>query len=238
MTSHGWAVTGHPEDVTQALVATFTPDVVIDDLGINNLRFGATPDEVIALATSFVADVRAANPHATVIFGQLTQRWFSDTVDVYNMKLLQMAAGLDQSDARVLVAPVPGDYTIADTYDGSHPSAQGEIKIARQFADVLAALPLPDAPAYSGAAHLSAVGRFRAVRLHFTVPAGASRQAIWRRDLTVHGRWRLVAYVGPGRHGYRVQPLRRGHRYAFRLRAFHGSTAAATYSNLARARAR
>ena len=76
MTADGWWVSGYPEDVTADLVATYSPDVVIDDLGVNNLLYGASPDQVIALAAAFVADVRAVRPHATVVFGQLTQRWF------------------------------------------------------------------------------------------------------------------------------------------------------------------
>jgi hypothetical protein len=242
MTTTGWWVYGYPEDVTQEVVGTYAPDVVIDDLGVNNLLYGSTPEEVIAMAGDFVADVRAENPHAAVVLGQLTQTWFSG-VDSYNALLPDLAASLDRPDARVLVAQVPADYTVADTYDSSHPNAQGEIKIAGQFADALASLPLPDkpaapVPAYSGAAALAAHARHRAVRLDFTVPRGATRQAIWRRDVTTDGRWRFVAYVGAAADHYRVGPLRHRHRYVFRLRAYRGPEASTRYSNKDRARVR
>jgi hypothetical protein len=246
LTMTGWWVIPYPVDVTQDLVATYAPDIVIEDLGINNLIFaGATPDEVIALVEGFVADVRAANADATVVLGQLTQTWAlgGTEVDAYNALLSDLASTLDQPDARVLVAPVPADYSIADTYDGSHPNAAGEIKIAKQFADVLATLPLPDKPApaaprYAGAATVSAHPRLRAVRLDFSVPAGATKQAIWRRNVTRDGRWRLVAYVGPRADHYRVGSLRPRHRYAFKLRAYRGAEVSTRYSETVRARAR
>jgi hypothetical protein len=242
MISDGWWVSPFPKDDTQELVGTYAPDVVIDDLGVNNLLYGGTPEQVIALAESFVADVRAARPGATIVLGQLTQRWVSG-VDAYNSLLVDLVAGLDQPGARVLLAPVPADYTIDDTYDTSHPNVQGEIKIARQFADVLATLPLPDkpapvAPAFGGAAHLAAAARNRAVRLTFSTPDTATRQAVWKRDLTRRGPWRFVAYVEPTAVHRRVGSLRPHHRYAYRLRAYRGSVASSSYSNLARARAR
>lgn len=242
-TEHGWWVTGYDEDVTQDLVATYAPDVVIEDLGVNNLLLGADPADTIGRVENFVADVRAVRPGASVVLGQLTQHWF-DGVDAFNAMLVDVAADLDRPDARVLVAPAPSDYTQAtDTYDGSHPSALGEVKIAAQFASVLATLPLPTEPvapepAYTGSARLAAHPRFRAVRLDFTAPRDATRQAIWRRDLTARGRWRLVAYVDASRDHYRVDPLRRHHRYAFRLRAYRGSAASTVYSDVVRARPR
>ena len=251
LVADGWWVNGQPEDRTRALVGSYSPDVVVDELGVNNLIYGATADQLITLTAGFVADVRAMNPHASVVLGQLTQTWFPSAVRVapYNAALVDLAASLDQPDARVVVAYRPADYTEADTYDNSHPNAQGEIKLAQQYADALARLSLPDkpppppppappTPAYAGAAHLAATSRVHGVRLDFTVPAGATRQAVWRRDRTAHGRWVLVGSAGPDRHRYRVGALRSGHRYAFRIRAYQGSTPSSVFSNVARARAR
>jgi hypothetical protein len=249
MTSHGWWVSGYPEDVTQDLVASYSPDVVIDELGVNNLLYGDTPAATIDLAKNFVADVRAQAPHATVIFGQLTQRWFTG-VDEYNGLLVDMAAALDQPGARVLVALAPGDYTTADTYDTSHPNAAGEIKIADQFAGALALVPLPSVPApvapqppavttqYAGVARLGALARRHVARLSFTTPVGATRQVIWMRDRTTGGHWRTVASVPASKHRHRVEHLRRGHRYAFRLRAYQDTSPSLAFSNVARVRVR
>jgi len=240
-----WAGLGYAEDVTKDLVAAYAPDVVIEDLGLNNLTFGAaSPAQVIALVEGFVTDVREVRPSASIVLGQLTQQWVpGGAVGTYNAMLLDLADELDRPDARVVVATVPTDYTeLGDTYDHSHPNAEGEAKIAAQFADALATLPLPDKPVprptYAGAAALSARPRVGSARLDFTVPTGATKQVIWKRDLTRGGRWRTAAVVGPGADHHRVTHLRRHHRYAFKLLAYEGTTASSAFSNVARARAR
>ena len=214
------------------------------ELGVNDLLFVATPSQLVEGMRQFVIDVRAVDAHVTVVIGQLTQTWFTNqgapVVEQYNQMLSALAASLDQPDARVIAAARPADYTVgADTYDGSHPDASGEIKIAHQFASVLSTLALPDRPApttYGGAATLSAAPRFGAARLTFTTPPGATRQAIWKRNVTRNGRWRLVGYVDASVHRYRVPSLRHHHRYAFRLRAYQGNLASTTFSNRVRVR--
>lgn len=225
------------------LMVNDSPDVVINDLGFNDLLYVATPSQLIGYMAQFVADVRAVNPQASVVLGQLTQTWYTNgsgapVVTEYNAMLDDLASSLDQPGARVIAAPRPADYVqYVDTYDQAHPSASGEIKLAKQFADVLASLPLPNLPpppppaTYSGTAKLEAAAKYHSARLSFTTPAGATKQAIWKRDLTIDGRWRLIAYVAPGTHRYRVTSLRHHHRYAFRLRAFKGTLRSTTYSN-------
>ena len=243
MTNHGWWVNSYPEDRTQDLVSAYRADVVVEDLGVNNLLFGSTPETLIGLAASFVADARAANPRATVVLAQLTQRWFAG-VDDYNGLLLDLAGELDRPDARVLVALAPQDYTTdEDTWDNSHPNAQGEVKIAGQFFDVLSTLPPPERPtapvsAYAAAGRLSAAARHLAVRLRLTAPVGATEQTIWRRDLTRHGRWRVVVRVSADTDHVRIGSLRRGHRYGFKTQAYRDADASTVFSRVARARAR
>jgi hypothetical protein len=233
----------------------YHPDVVLNDLGINDLTWGrSTPQELISRMGQFVADVRAVNPQATVVIGQLTQTWAtypgtdeSARVTEYNDLLVDLANRLDRKDSRVIAALRPSDYVRGvDTYDPAHPSESGEVKIAKQFSDVLDSLPIPTTPlppptppaTYSGAAHLRAAARHHAVRLVFDTPPGATRQVIWRRDATRHGSWRRVAVVGPDTHRFRVHPLRSHHRYAFRLRAWKATQVSTVYSNRVRVRVR
>jgi lysophospholipase L1-like esterase len=230
------------------LVAAYQPDVVINDLGINDLIYTSTPAQLIDAMQQFVADVRSVNPGATVILGQLTQTWYHNgsgepVVEHYNAMLDTLVAGLDQPGARVIAARRPADYVeYVDTYDPAHPSRSGEVKIAQQFSDVLLGLGLPTDPTpvtYSGRAQLSAAAaRHRSARLRFTTPSGATKQAIWKRDVTAGGRWRLVTQVGPSTHRFRVTGLRHHHRYAFRLRAYQGALRSTAYSNRVRVRIR
>jgi lysophospholipase L1-like esterase len=228
------------------LVAAYQPDVVINDLGINDLTYTSSPTQLIDAMQQFVADVRSVNPAATVILGQLTQTWHLNgsgepVVEEYNTMLDTLVAGLDQPGARVIAARRPADYVeYVDTYDPAHPNSAGEVKLAKQFSDVLLGLGLPTDPApvtYSGRAQLAgAAARHRSARLRFTTPAGATKQAVWKRDVTAGAHWRLVAQVGPSTHRYRVTGLRHHHRYAFRLRAYQGALRSTVYSNRVRVR--
>jgi lysophospholipase L1-like esterase len=228
----------------------YQPDIVINELGINDLVWVATPADLIDRMRDFVGEVRAVSPNATVVIGELTQTWWTNSsgeavVADYNAMLPDLAASLDQPAARVIIAPRPDDYVQdVDSVGPAHPSPSGEVKIARQFSTVLDTLPLPTTPTppppapptYAGAAVVKAAARHRSVRLTFTTPEDATRQAIWKRDRTNAGRWRLVAYVGPDVHRYRVGSLRHHHRYAFRLRAYRGPIGSTVYSNRVRLR--
>jgi lysophospholipase L1-like esterase len=224
----------------ERLVADYRPDVVINDLGINDLCFDATPDQLVSMMGQFVAQVRAVRPHATVVLGQMTQRWLCDA-DEYNTKLLAVAAAQDVPTARVIVAIAPTDYVEGvDTWDTRHPSASGEVKIADQFdhalAGIIPAVHIPDT--YAAAARLKAQVGKRAVRLTFTRPAEASGEVIWMRNLTGHGRWHPVVWTGGDRH--RVAALRTHHRYAFKVQAqaYGGLLTSTTFSNVVKVRTR
>jgi hypothetical protein len=228
------------------LLDQYAPDVVVNAEGYNDLTFWSqTPQQLIGLMTQFVADVRAARPTASIVLGQLPQHWATGVSD-YNALLLDLAASLDTPESRVLAAPAPTDFTeYVDTYDPAHPTALGEMKIAREYAAALAELSLPavvappaPAPPYAGAARLTAAVRRHVARLVFTTPPGATRQVLWMRDRTSGGRWRAVASLPSTTHRHRVQRLRPGHRYAFRLRAYRDATASQVFSNVARVRVR
>lgn len=217
-----------PDYTTTDLVSTYAPDVVIQDLGINDLTWlGESPAVLIGLMEQFVSDARAARPGVTVILGQLTQHWFAG-VDEYNALLDDLATRLDEPHQRVVVALAPSDYVeYVDTKDPAHPNASGEVKIAAQFADALRQVGIgvpqpppapPDpAPAPAGAGHLrgKALGHHR-VRLAWSAPPGAISSTIdvrraghpWRTLRTVHGSTGrvLVHLSARQRYSFRVRP--------------------------------
>ena len=129
------------------LLDEFVPDVVVNADGYNDLTYWRlTPRELVDLMAGFVADVRNARPRAGIVIGQLPQRW-APGITEYNALLLEVVAALDAPESRVVVAVAPDDFTQAvDTYDGTHPSPAGEVKIARQYAAALDELDLPSDP--------------------------------------------------------------------------------------------
>jgi lysophospholipase L1-like esterase len=128
-----------------ALVTEHRPDVVVNDEGYNDLAVLAeTPAEVVLRMQSFVAEVRAVDNGVDIVLGQLPHTWRTD-IRVYNALLLDLVQAVDRPSSRVVVAPAPGDFVAEDdTYDGTHPSPSGEVKIARQFAAVLVDLLVSD----------------------------------------------------------------------------------------------
>jgi len=127
----------------RTLLTDHRPHLVINDEGYNDLAVLAeSPAELARRMGAFVAAVRSVDRRTDIVLGQLPHTWRSD-VRLYNARLLDLADALDLPSSRVVVARAPDDFTAdKDTYDGTHPSASGEVKIARQFAAALAELPL------------------------------------------------------------------------------------------------
>jgi len=128
----------------RTLLTDHRPHLVINDEGYNDLAVLAeAPTELVRWMDAFVAEVRSVDRRTDLVLGQLPQTWRSD-VRLYNALLLDLADAVDLPSSRVVVARAPDDFTAAeDTYDGTHPSSSGEVKIAWQFAAALAELPLP-----------------------------------------------------------------------------------------------
>jgi hypothetical protein len=137
------------------LVADHQVDTVVELLGLNDLDLlPLTPEQVAEEVRSLVLEARSANPDVDVVLGEVAQTWVAGAPDL-NVLLHGIAADLDTPQARVVVAETAdGFYRRRDTYDDSHPTARGELKIAAAIADALAttglgapyARPLPSVP--------------------------------------------------------------------------------------------
>src|SRR5262249_42754014 len=63
---------------------------------------------------------------------------FAAQVTLFNELLAKAAADLDEPRSPILLASPPPSYDIhLDTYDGTHPNASGEHKIAEAFAGAM-----------------------------------------------------------------------------------------------------
>lgn len=223
------------------LVEVYRPDVVVEVLGLNDLLLHRTPAEVTVDLARLVGDARSADPGVDVVIAALPQTWFTG-VPEFNAGLPALAASLDQSGSRVSATAAPAFDIETDTWDTSHPSATGEVKIAAAVADALAELgigtpyprPLPVVP--NGpvrVAALSGTATPGAVALTWTNPPGQTGEHLWSRDVTAAQAWtRDPTPSAQADTSRTVGGLVAGHRYEFRLQASKG-TAVATdrYSN-------
>jgi len=127
-------------------VAKYRPDYLLVILGLNDLFwFGLSQSVMAQNLASFIAAARTARPHIRIVFGLVPpdiheqKPSFAASVASYNNTIIATAARLSTTASPLAVAhDGAGINVAADLWDGTHPNANGEIRIAAAFADVLA----------------------------------------------------------------------------------------------------
>ncbi|NGO77418.1 hypothetical protein G6045_17375 [Streptomyces sp. YC504] len=120
-------------------------DLLLISLGLIDLGFYTDAEKTAANARAFIAEARAANPNvAAVLLPVIPNTRAQDDPDFalevarFNELLAKAVADLDTDRSPLLLASPPAAYAIHhDTYDGTHPNANGEHKLAAAFADAL-----------------------------------------------------------------------------------------------------
>ncbi|MFE2550885.1 GDSL-type esterase/lipase family protein [Streptomyces sp. NPDC059355] len=160
--SHGYADPGFPEHARRHLagwgegwqhmapligsaVRSGEPDVLLVSLGLIDLGFYTAAEETAANARRFIAEARAARPGIRMVLLPVIPNVRADSdapfaaeVARFNELLAKAVADLSTDASPILLAARPASYEIAhDTYDGTHPNASGEHRLAGEFAAVL-----------------------------------------------------------------------------------------------------
>ncbi|MFF5572076.1 GDSL-type esterase/lipase family protein [Streptomyces luteogriseus] len=164
------------QNLLPARLASTRPDIVVMHFGTNDVWSSVSPDRILAAYTKLVAQMRASNPDMRILVAQLIPMNPSScaacaqrVVD-FNARIpgWARATGTDRSPVTV-VDQWTGFGTATDTYDGVHPNAAGDDKIAaRWFPPLAAALdaglpPGPGGPGDPGGDPAACTARFRAV---------------------------------------------------------------------------
>ncbi|NEA67067.1 GDSL-type esterase/lipase family protein [Streptomyces sp. SID12488] len=126
-------------------VLAHEPDVLLVSLGLIDLGFYTDAEQTADNVRLFVAEARRSNPRIAIALLPVipnvraeTDPPFAAQVTRFNELLAKTAADLDESRSPLLLTSPPPSYDIHhDTYDGTHPNANGEHKIAGAFADSL-----------------------------------------------------------------------------------------------------
>ncbi|PDP84727.1 GDSL family lipase [Glycomyces fuscus] len=129
-------------------VRVHRPDVLCVMLGVNDLLWPVTMEEMEYRLRGYVEAAREGNPHLRVVLAEAlpialaeSDEGFALRVYAYNVLVREVAADMSTERSPVVSLDVAGgeDWDVAsDTYDGTHPNARGEVKIAAAFADALA----------------------------------------------------------------------------------------------------
>ncbi|MFE6361132.1 SGNH/GDSL hydrolase family protein [Streptomyces sp. NPDC057806] len=138
----GWL---HMAPLIGEAVRTHRADVLLVSLGLIDLGFYTNPEQTAENVRAFVAEARAARPKVRMAILPVVPNVraeyeppFGAQVTRFNELLAKAVADLDEPRSPLLLTSPPPSYDITlDTYDGTHPNASGEHKIAQAFAEAL-----------------------------------------------------------------------------------------------------
>jgi predicted RNA-binding protein with TRAM domain len=223
----------------QGEVAASHPDYLLVLLGINDLSFGTS--DVAGLEAnlrSFIANARAGNPNLKIVLGLLLPKAsepaaLAAQVAQYNSDLPGIAAQVSTAASPVVVADDASAIDTAnDLWDGTHPNAEGEIKIAAGFGNALASdfglgaqfpTPLPTVPTGPLVApQLTLTPGDGQAQLSWTPTPGATGYMVWVEDVTAGDTaFNELPYPVPGT-SWTAGLLVNGATYQFKLQACKG----------------
>ncbi len=251
-----WGMTVFSEkNVIGGKVTTYRPNYLLVLLGLDDIYwYGVSQPEMATNLGSFIAAARAARPRIRIVLGlippdihQQTDPAFAASIASYNDTISSTASQLSTIASPIAVAQDGTDINVAaDLWDGTHPNANGEVKIAAGFADVLAsrfhlgrAYPrpfpvLPTGPLTQPQLTVRPSSTAGQAVLSWTLAPGAEGYYVYEEDVTRQDTTftRLPWPLSPAQNPWTAGLLITGDAYAFKLRACKGADCGA-FSNVA-----
>lgn len=215
-------------------VAEYRPDYLVVALGVNDLALGGTPAAIAADLRTFLTRARAARPGLRVVV--LTVPPVSLVGPAMTAEYNRLAALVVRERRGVVVADLGAGWDASpwycgDTWDGVHPSARGELRIASAVAGALRTaygLPVARVPDAVPGPRVEAAPEVRreggTLTLEWEDVPGSTRYAV---EFRVSGTpWSTAATrrlpATPG-HPYRLTGLDPGLSYDVRVRPQKGT---------------
>lgn len=138
----GWQ---HMAPLIGPAVASAEPDVLLVSLGLIDLGFYTDAPQTAVNVRRFIAEARAARPDIRMVLLPVipnvradSDALFAAQVTAFNELLAKAVADLSTPASPILLAARPQGYELGqDTYDGTHPNASGEHRLAAEFASAL-----------------------------------------------------------------------------------------------------
>jgi hypothetical protein len=238
----------------RAEVAKYRPSYLLVLLGLDDIFwYGISQPDMAANLRSFIAAARAARPRIRIVLGLIppdvheqTEPAFAASIASYNKTISSTAAKLSTTASPIAVAHDLDINVAADLWDGTHPNANGEVRIAAAFADALAsrfrlgrAYPtpfpvLPTGPLTAPQLTVTPSSTPGQAALSWTLSPGANGYYVYLRDVTTSQTafTKLPWPLSPTQNPWTAGLLTTGDTYAFKLQACKGSDCGA-FSNVA-----
>lgn len=128
-------------------VGRYEPDVLCTLIGVNDLLWPVETQEMEDRLRRYVEGAREGNPDVKIVLAEALPIAYADNdpgfalrLYSYNVLVRNLAGELSTERSPVVSVDIAEREkwdVRADTYDGTHPNARGEIKIAAAFADAL-----------------------------------------------------------------------------------------------------
>ncbi|MBC5993717.1 SGNH/GDSL hydrolase family protein [Pontibacter cellulosilyticus] len=138
----------------------YTPDLVLLHLGTNDMFRNQPLDETLNELREVVRLLRADNPEVTILFAKLIPAYdqkvgpqAANNIVLLNEKIPALVAELNTSTSKVILVDQFTGFnptTGADTWDGVHPNASGEEKMAQRWFDAIMQVAAPSAVTING----------------------------------------------------------------------------------------
>lgn len=242
------------KDTIAAEVRGADPDYLLVLLGINDVVWFTDAPGADAALRSVISNARAAKPSVKIVLGSVlataraaTEPAFAAKVADLNARISAIVSTMSSAASPIALAATAHGFVAADdTYDGVHPNARGELKIAAAFQDTLAARfglgsayprPLPTVPTGPLVAPRLTVGNGDGnASLRWTESPGATGYWVWTRDVTAGQAWhRLPIPLTMQYNPWTAGLLANGGEYEFKLQTTKGDDTG-VYSNVVTAR--
>ena len=141
----------------QSWATAASPDMVLLHIGTNDLAQDQSVPSTVADIGGIIDTLRTVNPRIRILLAQLIPKAGVPAVAMLNAQLPALVADKDRTDSPiVLVDQYTGFDTSTMTYDGTHPNAIGDSRLADRWFERLA--PVLDA-FLTGMAHALRTGR-------------------------------------------------------------------------------
>ena len=124
---------------TQTLTRAASPDFVLLHIGTNDLSQGRSVDSTVTDIAGIIDALRAVNPRMRILMAQIIGKTGTPSVATLNARLPALVADKQEVESPiVLVDEFTGFDPATMTYDGTHPNAVGDSRMADRWFEQLA----------------------------------------------------------------------------------------------------